>query len=197
MHPGVSKQPLGDTETRRGAMNRAKAAYEAACSSLNNDDSINNNTQPDFSVGLEGGLDGALLEKHPHDDFWCMAWMAIYGSQSAVCITAKAEDDTFTSSNVDQQMQWGFAKTAAFLLPPALCELLFDNDDMELGDADDIVFKRKNSKHGQGTVGKLTDGQIDRTEYYVHALKLALIPWIRPELYMTREDKQQSNVIVV
>jgi non-canonical (house-cleaning) NTP pyrophosphatase len=54
---------------------------------------------------------------------------------------------------------------------------------MELGDADDVVFKRVNSKHGQGTVGKLTNGQIDRTNYYVHALKLALIPWVRPELY--------------
>ena len=74
--------------------------------------------------------------------------------------------------------------------------MIFDKD-MELGDADDIVFKRVNSKHGQGTVGKLTNGQIDRTEYYVHALKLALIPWIRPELYMTRDDKQQSTVIVI
>jgi non-canonical (house-cleaning) NTP pyrophosphatase len=190
---GVSNQPLGDTETRRGAMNRAKAAYEAACSSLNNDSSMGN--KPDFSVGLEGGLDGAM--EIPPDDLWCMAWMAIYGSQSEVCIAAKAEDDTFTSSSNVDQMQWGFAKTAAFLLPPALCELLLNNDDMELGDADDIVFKRVNSKHGQGTVGKLTNGQIDRTEYYVHALKLALIPWIRPELYMTREDKQQSTVIVV
>ena len=183
---------MGDNETRRGAMNRAKAAYEAECCSLNNDN-INNNTQPDFSVGLEGGLDGGL--ENPPDDLWCMAWMAIYGSQSAVCTAAKAEDDAFTSSKVDQ-MQWGYAKTAAFLLPPALCELIFDKD-MELGDADDIVFKRVNSKHGQGTVGKLTNGQIDRTEYYVHALKLALIPWIRPELYMTRDDKQQSTVIVI
>lgn len=173
---------MGDTETRRGAMNRAKAAYEAACS-LHND----NNTQPDFSVGLEGGLENRS------DDLWCMAWMAIYGSQSAVCIAAKAQDDAFIPSNVDQN-QWGYAKTAAFLLPPALCELMFDNKDMELGDADDIFFKRVNSKHGRGTVGKLTNGQIDRTEYYVHALKLALIPWIRPELYMTRDDKQQSTV---
>lgn len=177
---------MGDMETRCGAMNRAKAAFEAACS-LNNDNI--NNTQPDFSVGLEGGLE------NPPDGLWCIAWMAIYGSQSAVCIAAKAEDDAFTSSKVDQ-MQWGYAKTAAFLLPPALCKLMFDKD-MELGDADDIVFKRVNSKHGQGTVGKLTNGQIDRTEYYVHALKLALIPWIRPELYMTRDDKQQSAVILI
>jgi len=75
---------MGDNETRRGAMNRAKAAYEAACCSLSNDNSINN-TQPDFSVGLEGGLDGGFEA----DDLWCMAWMAIYGSQSAVCTAAK------------------------------------------------------------------------------------------------------------
>ena len=55
---------------------------------------------------------------------------------------------------------------------------------MELGHADDKAFNRVNSKHGAGTGGVLTDGEIDRADYYVHALKLALTPWIRPELYL-------------
>jgi non-canonical (house-cleaning) NTP pyrophosphatase len=169
----VSDQPFGDAETRLGAMNRAKAAYDAACSEVDN-----KNEHPDFSVGLEGGL-----EKQS-DELWCMAWMAIFGSQSATCIAAKAEGDNFSSHDYEKKTSksWGFAKTGSFLLPPALCDLVI-NERMELGDADDVVFKRVNSKHGQGTVGKLTNGQIDRTNYYVHALKLALIPWVRPELY--------------
>lgn len=56
---------------------------------------------------------------------------------------------------------------------------------MELGHADDVVFRRVNSKHGGGTVVILTDGEIDRAEYYVHALEPALIPWVWPELYMS------------
>jgi len=141
-------------------MNRAKAAHEAACSE------VDKNEHPDFSVGLEGGL-----EKES-DELWCMAWMAIFGSKSV----SSDDNEKKTSES------WGFAKTASFLLPPALCDLVI-NERMELGDADDFVFKSVNSKHGQGTVGKLTNGQIDRTNYYVHALKLALIPWVRPELY--------------
>ena len=186
-HTGVSDQPFGDAETRLGAMNRAKGAYEAACSEIED-----KNEHPDFSVGLEGGLEKQSRPQEPEgmnnqnkpDELWCMAWMAIFGSQSATCIAAKAEGDNISSEDFETKTSesWGFAKTGSFLLPPALCDLVI-NKRMELGDADDIVFKRVNSKHGQGTVGKLTDGHIDRTNYYVHALKLALIPWIRPELY--------------
>ena len=51
---GVSDQPFGDAETRLGAMNRAKAAYDAAAGCTNDK---NENCHPDFAVGLEGGLE--------------------------------------------------------------------------------------------------------------------------------------------
>ncbi len=159
-------------------MNRAKAAYDAA--------SADGKDTPDFAVGLEGGLEklrhpsqaSAEEEKNTQndpDELYCMAWMAIYGSNACIAADKNKTDKTATS--------WGYAKTGSFLLPPALCDLVL-NQNTELGHADDKVFQRVNSKHGQGTVGKLTDGEIDRAEYYVHALKLALIPWIRPELYL-------------
>ena len=154
-------------------MNRAQAAYDAACSDIEDE-----NEYPDFAVGLEGGL-----EKQG-EELWCMAWMAILGSNSNACLVAKSEDDNYKiAEGVKSTKYWGYAKTAAFLLSPALCDLVI-NKNMELGHADDMIFKRVNSKHGQGTIGKLTDGGIDRTDYYVHALHLALIPWIRPELYL-------------
>ena len=116
-----------------------------------------------------------------------MAWMAIVGSNSTKCTSAKAEDDDYCAvGGESKSFVWGYAKTGSFLLPPALCDLVL-NKNMELGHADDVVFKRVNSKHGSGTVGVLTKGEIDRTEYYVHALKLALIPWIRPQLYFDSE----------
>ncbi len=177
---GVADQPFGDEETRDGAMNRALAAYnaEARC---------------DFGVGLEGGLEKTSHvdknddSKAKTEELWCMAWMAIVGSNSQACTSAKAEDDNYSpddSNGEPKALSWGYAKTGSFLLPPALCELVI-HQNMELGHADDVVFQRVNSKHGSGTVGVLTKGEIDRTEYYVHALKLALIPWIRPQMYIS------------
>ena len=173
---GVADQPIGDLETREGAKNRAMAAYNAASSEAKENDKLED--IPDFAVGLEGGIE-------PYgEELWCMAWMAIVGTKSKACTSAKAEDDDYCPVHGEESksLTWGYAKTGSFLLPPAICDLVL-NKDMELGDADDVVFKRVNSKHGSGTVGVLTKGEIDRTEYYVHALKLALIPWVRPKLY--------------
>mmetsp|Transcript_32183 Transcript_32183/g.66205 ORF Transcript_32183/g.66205 Transcript_32183/m.66205 type:complete len:276 (-) Transcript_32183:15-842(-) len=204
---GVPDQPFGDPETRQGAMNRAQAAFNAAIEAAGDDFS----QYPDFAVGLEGGLEKHLYKPQQlstngvggdgmqqTEELWCMAWMAILGSNSALCTLGKAAESNFVpatqnyscNKNCDQngrekdrKFTWGYAKTAAFLLPPALCDLVLHKN-MELGHADDMVFRRVNSKHGSGTVGKLTDGQIDRMDYYVHSLKMALIPWIRPELYL-------------
>ncbi len=55
---------------------------------------------------------------------------------------------------------------------------------MALGDADDAVFGRSNSKHEDGTVGILSHGVVDRTEYYRHALVLALVPLTNAAMYM-------------
>lgn len=195
---GVSDQPYGDRETREGAMNRAKDAYNIACSSLDDVDAY-----PDFAVGLEGGLEHEapqeqiMNQTNEHNsrgrgELWCMAWIAILGGRSEVCLAAKANDDTYhcAPSIVDRKSRtssWGLAKTGSFLLPSKLSDLVI-NKNIELGHADDMLFNRTNSKHGQGTVGRLTDGQIERDEYYVHAIKLALIPWIRPELYLAEHD---------
>ena len=66
-------------------------------------------------------------------------------------------------------------------LPPAVVQLV--QEGVELGDANDRVFMRTGSKHTDGAVGILTHGLIDRTEYYQHALVLALIPFVNSTLY--------------
>jgi inosine/xanthosine triphosphatase len=74
----------------------------------------------------------------------------------------------------------GRSRTATFSLPQQIITLIHQG--IELGHADDIVFRRSNSKQGNGAVGILTDDVIDRTEYYAHAVTLALIPFRNPEL---------------
>jgi non-canonical (house-cleaning) NTP pyrophosphatase len=54
---------------------------------------------------------------------------------------------------------------------------------MELGDADDLFYQRKNSKQLNGSVGLLTNDLFTRTSLYVEAVMLALIPFKNPGLY--------------
>ena len=47
--------------------------------------------------------------------------------------------------------------------------------------APQLVFSDINSKQKGGTVGKVTNGLIDRTAYYEHALCCALAPFMHEE----------------
>jgi inosine/xanthosine triphosphatase len=62
--------------------------------------------------------------------------------------------------------------TAQFYLPSKIVAYL--NEGMELGDASDKFFNSINSKQGAGTIGHLTDGLIDRENYYLQAAIIAL-----------------------
>lgn len=72
-------------------------------------------------------------------------------------------------------------RTASFYLPKEIVSLI--KSGKELGEADDIVFKRSNSKQSNGAVGILTDDVLTRTDYYQTAVILALIPFKNPTLY--------------
>ena len=111
----------------------------------------------DLRVGIEGGV------FEPHDrrgTLDAMAWVvALRGDLK------------------------GVARTATFALPPALARMVHEG--LELGDADDRLFGHSGNKRRGGTVGTLTGGVLDRTAYYEHAVTLALIPVLRPDLYAT------------
>ena len=66
-------------------------------------------------------------------------------------------------------------------LPPKIVKLI--NEGLELGDADDIVFNKSNSKQENGAVGLLTNNIINRTSYYFEAVILALIPFKNEQFY--------------
>ncbi len=80
----------------------------------------------------------------------------------------------------------GKARSSAFYLPPALAELV--RRGVELGEADDRIFGRQNSKQGNGAVGLLTHDALDRAAYYEQAVLLALIPFKNPQLYPPEAD---------
>jgi len=75
----------------------------------------------------------------------------------------------------------GKARTASFFLPPEVARLV--NQGMELGDADDIVFSKSNSKQQNGAIGLLTKDVISRKTLYLPAVQMAFIPFLNPRLY--------------
>ena len=115
----------------------------------------------------------SIREKYPDADYW----IGIEGGIEKIESTMYA----FAWIVIRDQNRIGKARTATFEIPKALRELI--EKGYELGDADDMVFNRVNSKHNDGTVGKLTDGIIDRIEFYKHAAILALIPFRKSELF--------------
>ena len=75
----------------------------------------------------------------------------------------------------------GKARTASFFLPPEVAKLVHEG--VELGDADDVVFMKNNSKQQNGAIGLLTHDAITRKSLYLPAVQMAFIPFLNPELY--------------
>lgn len=137
---GVSDQPMTDTETYMGAVNRVKHARNLV-------------PDADYWIAFEGGLE----EKQGAMEVF--AWVA---AENAAGV-------------------FGKGRTATFFLPEAVAALV--REGKELGEADDIVFARENSKQSNGAIGILTNDAITRTSYYVEAAICALIPFRNPDLY--------------
>ena len=107
----------------------------------------------DYWVGLEGGVEDKGENMESYN------WVVILGSNGQI----------------------GRGKTGIFFLPPQVAALI--RQGKELGEADDIVFKRTNSKQANGAIGLLTHDVITRSSYNSEAIVLALIPFRNPQLY--------------
>ena len=98
----------------------------------------------DFGVGLEAGV--AEIEGRLFTFSWCAVTRAD-GRVSLAC-------------------------TPRLELPAALAALV--RGGLELGDASDQVFRRKNSKQQEGVVGLVTRGRMSRAQSSAPAVTLAL-----------------------
>jgi inosine/xanthosine triphosphatase len=164
---GVSRQPRSDEETLRGARNRVEEAMKRA-------------PEADFWVGIEGGVGKSRQE---------MAGKTATGlaSELTAGMTARmtARMTAFAWVVIHSKDQAGESRTGAFFLPRPVAELVAEG--MELGEADDIVFGRTNSKQENGAIGLLTGNAVDREQLYEQAVILALVPFKNPGLYKPPE----------
>lgn len=124
---------------------------------------------------LKGALNRAqnARAQKPESDYW-------------VGIEGGVEDTPEQTAGTLESFAWvvvidreegkvGKAKTASYYQPEEVARLV--RGGMELGDADDKVFGRTNSKQGNGNVGLLTGDVVTRETYYTPAVVLALIPF--------------------
>lgn len=107
----------------------------------------------DYFVGLEGGVEDKNGEMRS------FAWIVVRNRDGKT----------------------GKGKTGEFVLPPKVRELILGG--MELGNADDVVFGKSNSKQTNGAIGILTHDVIDRAALYTPAVIFALIPFVNNSLY--------------
>jgi inosine/xanthosine triphosphatase len=108
----------------------------------------------DFWVGVEGGIETK------GNDMESFAWIVVRSREGSI----------------------GKGKSGVFFLPPRVAALI--REGKELGEADDIVFKQKDSKMANGAIGILTGDVITRSTFYSEATITALIPFKNPPLYL-------------
>lgn len=138
--------------------------------------------QPNISVQpmtdaetLAGAAERAetVREQFPDADYW----VGIEGGAEEL----DGQIGVFAWVVVLDQKHMGKGRSGEFFLPEKVAELV--RGGMELGDADDQVFGRSNSKQTNGAVGILTDDSVDRAGLYVPAVIFALIPFKNEALY--------------
>jgi inosine/xanthosine triphosphatase len=137
---------------------------------------------PDQPIGEEETLKGAinrvknLRELAPDVEYWVGIEGGLKENEAG---GMEAFAYVVIKRRADKKI--GKGRTASFFLPVKMIALI--KQGMELGDADDAIFGDTNSKQKDGTVGRLTHGVVTRTDYYVQAVVMALIPFANPELY--------------
>jgi inosine/xanthosine triphosphatase len=104
-------------------------------------------------------------------------WVGIEGGSEITELGMKTYGVVVTKSAHNT----GYGKTLEFYLPKPMADLVVGG--MEMGKADDIVFKRENSKQKNGTIGLLTNDNLTRTSFVSDAVIASLIPFVNPDLY--------------
>jgi inosine/xanthosine triphosphatase len=129
--------------------------------------------EQDTLKGAENRL-AFVMREHPQADYWIsqegglfadgkrlynMAWIAVRRRDGAR----------------------GEAATARMYIPKEIARMVLEGK--ELGHAGNEFFNETNIKHGNGIIGRLTNGTITRTDYYEQAAILALGQIVHREWY--------------
>lgn len=110
-------------------------------------------SKADFAVGIEAGI-------HQIGKYWFdCGWMVV----------------------IDKEGNEGIGSSIRMHTPPRMIKMV--REGKEIGEINDIIFKVKNSKHGIGHFGLMTNGAVNRTSAYTDGIISALARFINPDLY--------------
>lgn len=143
----VSEQPVGDLETKNGAINRAKTTLAEGLQKHEVNGFIFPNDHV-LGVGLEGGV-----FDDPEGQMWSTVWAVV----------------------VDKTGFMEFANGARFKVPDVVAKIIRAGG--EMGPAISEVVGEAEIRKKQGMIGITTKGFVDRTEEYQALAKLAIGLW--------------------
>ncbi len=160
----IPKQPFDD-ETLRGAIERAKRALKDA----------------DYGVGIEGGI------------IQFGSWLLAQGYR----LLAKSRKPKATSQKpvsfsvqfcaiIDKAGRLTVGHSSGFVLPDRVITKL--KQGQTLGHVMEELSGLKGIGKSTGAIGFLSKGLLDRRELTEQAVLMALIPRIRPELYLSEQS---------
>lgn len=104
------------------------------------------------------------------------------GADYYVALEAGLDGDcSFAWVAISHQGRISKTRSASLPLPPAALQAIQQGE--ELGDIMDRMFARQNVKQQGGAIAMLTNHILTRSEVYQQAIILAMIPFIKPELF--------------
>lgn len=109
---------------------------------------------------------------------------AVPGADYYVAIEAGLDGDcSFAWVAVAHQGRISKTRSASLPIPPTALMALQQGE--ELGDVMDRMFSQHNIKQQGGAIAMLTNHLLTRSGVYQHAIILAMIPFIQPQLFNT------------
>lgn len=168
-----SKNPV-KIQCAQQAFDKVFPNQKMECTGLSTESGVSDQpmTEKETAEGAKNRAENAR-KLRPDADFWVGIEGGLMSTETGM--------EALACMHILHKNQVGKSRTATFQLPPAIVELIHQG--IELGVADDMVFKRSNSKQKNGAVGILTHDLIDRVSYYEPAIILALIPFRNSELF--------------
>lgn len=151
---GVDDQPRSDDETEQGAINRAQAVLEKG---LAEEKTVVGSGEVAADAELLGvGLEGGVFEKklaNGATELWSTVWVAV----------------------IDQQGNIVTSNGARCKIPQVVADKI--QAGQEMGPVMVEITGNSKVRKGEGMIGVITEGFVDRTEEYSAIAKFALGLW--------------------
>jgi inosine/xanthosine triphosphatase len=110
------------------------------------------------------------------------AAIAVPGADYYVAIEAGLDGDcSFAWITIKHKDKLSKSRSASVPMPPAALAAM--QQGQELGDIMDSMFNQHNVKQQGGAIAMLTNHLLTRSGVYQQAIILAMIPFIKPELF--------------